>query len=332
MRGVHVVLTALAAAVALIVLAGCGGPVDTAKETYTRTTVPAGAGIGGGTNTGKPKTNDAAFTNEKLRELDPCGLLTEDLLASVGTPADNSLQDYGSCSNYMEDKDGKELSITLYVGETVSNAEDADKNIGGLPALENPLDDGSACFTTVVTSTNPNFGIKVQVGGEGEEELCVIGTTVMTSVVDLIRTDPPVLDIKRGSLIDADPCTLLEQDTVDTTLGIESEIVPYTLHWCNWSGDSVNLGIWFRTGYDPKDSSTAGTPVDLGSGITGYQEATVGTGVTCRLEWRHRSTGEDGADEIVAINLDKSETVAGEKDCAATVAVAQHLIPTLPKP
>jgi len=327
-RGVHVVLTALAAAV---VLAGCGAQVDTAKETYKRTTVPAGAGMDGGTNTGKPKTNDAAFTNDKLRELDACGLLTKDVLSSVGTPADNSSQDYGTCSNYMEDKDGKELSITLYVGETVSNAEEADKNIGGLPALENPLDDGSACFTTVVTSTNPNFGIKVQVGGEGKD-LCVIGTTVMTSVVDLIRTDPPVLDIKSGSLIEADPCELLVKDKVTTALGVETEVSPYTLHWCNWNGDGVSLGVWFRNGYDPKDSSEPGTPVDLGSGVTGYQEATTGAGVTCRLEWRHRSTGEDGADEIVSINLDKSSPAAGDNGCPAAVAVAQILIPTLPKP
>jgi len=329
-RGVHIVLTALAAAV---VLAGCGAPVDTAKQTYPRTTVPAGAGMdgNGGKTTGKPKTNDPAFTNEKLRELDACGLLTDDLLSSVGTPADNSAQDFGTCSNYMEDKDGGELSVTLYLGETVSNAEDADKNIGGLPALENPLDDGTACFITTVTSTNPNVGIKVQIGGKGDE-LCKIGTTIMTSAVETIRTDPPKLDVRSGSLITADPCTLLEDAAVDTALGASTDQSPYTLHWCNWTGDGVNLGIWFRTGYDPKDSSEPGQPVDLGSGVTAYQEVSTGAGVTCRLEWRHRSTGADGADEIVSINLDKSSPAAGDNGCPSAVAIAQLLIPALPKP
>jgi hypothetical protein len=324
---------ALLVVVAAVVLAGCGETVDTAKQTYTRTTVPAGQdGDATGTSTGKPKTNDPAFSNDELRKLDPCALLSEDILASLGEPDDNRSQDFGTCANYMKDKDGKELSITLYVGETIGGAEGADGNIGGLPAFESELDDNSACFVSVITSTNPNFGIRAQVGGEGDD-LCKVGTTIVTAVVDMIRTDPPRRADKRGSVAESDPCTLLDEAGLKTALGEETSVSPYSLHWCNWIGDGLSAGLWFRTGYDPKDSTVdPGTPVDLGSGVTGYQTTTAGGSVSCRIAWRHRSTGADGADEIVEVNVDKSSPAAGDNGCPATVAVAKLLIPALPKP
>src|SRR5690349_20446300 len=116
-RAPLVVLTAVAA----VVLAGCGEPVDTAKQTFPRSTVPAGQ-MDTGTTTGKPQTNDEAFTADQLRKLAPCELLSQDILASLGTPAENRTRDFSECSNYMEDKDGKELNITLYLGETINNA------------------------------------------------------------------------------------------------------------------------------------------------------------------------------------------------------------------
>lgn len=319
---------------AAAVLAGCAEQVDTAKVTYERTTVPAGEANNGGktgsTNTGKPKTNDPAFTVEKLREIDPCALLTDDILSAVGTPAENRPQDFGDCSNYMQDKEGKDLSVTLYVGETADGAADADLNIGGLPAFESELTDGEACFVTVVTSTSPNFGIKLQVGGKADD-LCGPGHTIMESVVNLIRDDPPNYDIEKGSLVDVDPCAVVEESAVTTTLGVEASASPYNLHWCNWNGDGASLGLWLRTGYDPKESSSGGEPVDLG-GITGYQEATQSGGVSCRLEWLHRATDADDQAEVVSLYVDKSEPAQGDNGCPTAVAAAKLVIGALPKP
>ncbi|TDV54019.1 DUF3558 family protein [Actinophytocola oryzae] len=332
MRRALVLLTTVVVAVGL---AGCGEAVDTAKQTFPRSTVPAGQGgdENGGSATGKPKTNDPAFSNDKLRTLDPCGLLTDDILSALGKPADNSPEDFGNCANYMKDKDGKDLSITLYVGETINGAESADENIGGLPAMVSELDDHSACFVSVITSTNPNFGIRVQVGGDGDD-LCGTGRTLLTSVVDLVREDPPQREEKKGSIAESDPCALLEPGALKTALGgVDTTISPYTLHWCNWIGDKITAGVWFRTGYDPKDSSVdAGQPVDLGNGLTVYQTAETSNGASCRLVWRHRSTGADGADEIIEVDLDNSEPAQGDNGCATATAIVQLLVPALPKP
>lgn len=332
MRGAFVLLTLTAVAA---VLAGCGESVDTAKQTYSRTTVPAGqAGTETGTSTGKPKANDPEFTNDKLRKLDPCGLLTKDILSAVGTPAENSVDDFGDCANYMKAKDGKDLSVTLYVGETINGAEDADKNIGGLPAFDSELDDHSACFVNVVTSTNPNIGIRVQIGGDDDADLCAVGQTILTGVVDLIRKDPPEREAATGTIAAADPCTLLEPGALKTLLGgVDTTATPYTLHWCQWIGDTLSADVWFRTGYDPKDTTVdAGTPLDLGNGVTVYQHADgTGADASCRLEWRHRSTGSDGDDEIIEVDFDNQAAAAGDNGCATAAEIAKLLIPALPK-
>lgn len=317
-------------AVAAVVLAGCGEAVDTAKQTFPRSTVPAGQ-MDTGSSTGKPRTNDPTFSNEQLRKLDPCALLSEDILSSLGTPAENRVQDFGSCSNYMEDKDGKELNITLYVGETLNGATDADDNIGGLPAFESELDDGTACFVSAVTSTNPNLGLRVQVGGDKGAELCATGRTVLTEIVTLIRDEPPERKEKTGSIASVDPCELLDPDKLKDVVKVETTSKPYSLHWCNWDGESVGVGVWFRTGYDPKDSSDVGEPVDLGGGVTAYQSPTEGA-ASCRIEWRHRSTGDDGRDEIIEVDFDNSKAPAGDNGCPTAVAVAKLLVPALPKP
>lgn len=321
-------------AVAAVALAGCGESVDTAKQTFPRSTVPAAQGGGGETgSTGKPKSNDPAFTNEKLRELDPCGLLTKDVLSPFGTPAENNNNDFGECSNYMKDKENRDLSITLYVGETINGAETADKNIGGLPAMVSELDDHTACFVSVITSTNPNVGVRVQIGGDGDD-LCPTGEKLLEGVVNLIRDDPPKRDDPTGSIAAVDPCSLLDPAKLKTTLGgADTTMSLYTLHWCNWVGDKVTTGVWFRTGYDPKDDTVdPGQPVDLGNGVTVYQTADTSTGASCRLEWRHRSTGEDGADEIIEVDFDNSSPPAGDNGCATAIEVAKLLVPALPKP
>jgi hypothetical protein len=327
-RGSIVALVAVAA----VVLAGCGATVDTAKQTFPRSTVPAGQFTGEKTTaTGEPKANDPAFANEEIIKLEPCALLTEDILASVGEPDENKPENYGNCSNYMKDKDGKSLYLTLYVGETISDAQNADQNIGGLPAFESELDDGSACFVNAVTSTDPNFGIRIQAGGEGKD-LCPTATKVLTSVIEKIREDPPEREAGSDSIAGVDPCTLLDAAAVKTALGgVEVTTYPYTLHWCNWVGDNVTLNVWFRTGSDPKGGADNATPVDLGDGVTAYQSVKASPSVSCRLEWLHRSTGTDGADEIVEVEYENTQPPSGDNGCASVTEVAKLLIPKLPK-
>lgn len=315
----------------VLLVAGCGAQVDTAKVTYPRTTVPAGQAPDDdptSTPNTAPRANDPAFTPEKLRAIDPCPLLDDDVLDELGTPANTLRNEFGECANYMEDVDGKELNITLTLGDKISNAVDANDNIGGLPGLEDPLDE-QACFVSVVTSTSPNIGITIQANG-ASENLCEAARTVMIAAVDRIRTDAPLYDTAKGSLAELDPCTFFEGDALNDELGGQVESDPYNLHWCTWSGPGASLGIWFRLGYDPATSSGDGNSVDLGGGVTAYQEKTEGATSSCRLDWKHRPFAGDDV-EIVGLTYDVREPKAGEDPCVVPQAIAKTLVPALPK-
>lgn len=331
MRGLHVAAGAAALAVVSVVLASCGAAVDTAKVTYQRTTVPAGqGGEQSETATGEPRTDDPAFTPEKLRTLDPCGLLTDDILANVGEPADSDRGDFAECGNYMADSDGEELNISLTIGDNINNAEEADQNIGGLPALESELDGGDACFVSVLTSTDPNIGITIQASGQAKD-LCGAGRTVLTGIVDLVRTDPPAYETPPGTLLEVDVCEAVKDATLKTVLGDDVGTgVPYKLHWCNWNAGSVSLGVWLRLGYDPATNSSGGAPVSLGSGVTAYKSTTTSAAASCELQWKHRQfAGEDT--EIVHIFLDGQKRVKGQDPCKPALTLAKTLLSTLPK-
>lgn len=323
--------------VGFALLSGCGAEVDTAKVVHTRTTMPAAeanADARQSDPTGEPKTNDEAFTNDKLRVVDPCALLSSDVLSAVGSPAESSRNDLGSCGNYMKDKDDKELNITLYVGESITASLDADLNIGGLPAIEDSTD-SEACFVTAITSTTPNIGIKVQTSGDGKD-LCEPARTVLTSAVEQIRTDPPTYDLPKGTLVDVDPCAIVDQAELDAAAGAPLDDEPYNVHWCAFRGEDVNVTAWFRSGYDPKETASDRVqPIDLGGGITGYQELVTNTadGTSCRVEWAHRALpeGEDQA-EVVTMYYDNYAPQQGSDPCAPVQALAKLYIAALPKP
>jgi hypothetical protein len=320
----------LLALAAVLLVAGCGEPVDTGKVTYPRTTVPAGAlPTNDSSSTGgqAPRTNDPVFAPEKLRVMDACPLLDEEVLDQFGSPAENNRGGFGECANYMEDDDGRDLNITLTLGEKVIDAAAADDTIGGLPALEKTLEGNEACFVTVVTSTSPNFGISIQTNGDAED-LCGVGRAVMTDVVERIRDDAPEYDLAKGTLIDVDPCALFEGDALAETLGGETESSPFNLHWCNWTGPGAGLGVWLRLGFNPEVSGSGDTQVDLGGGIKGFQEKTAAT--SCQLEWKHRPFAGDQV-EIVTLILDLREAKQGADPCAPIHGIAKTLIPTLPK-
>lgn len=313
---------------------GCGSKVDLSKVTYTRTTVPPAGGstrTSGSQPTGTPKTNDPAFSAVKLREIDACALLDKDTLSKVGVADEPDVTDFSRCSHFTKDKEGADLSITVTVGEGLyEDPADADKNVGGLPAIESELDDHTACFETAVTETSPARGIKVQIGGKAKN-MCDIGRTVLTAVVDRIRTDPPKYRVKPGSLIPVDPCAQLSDADVTALVGAGAKIKPTNLHWCSWSVDDAEIWVWLSSGVDPaKVADPAKTQkVDVG-GVSAIQEPDTSSGAKCGVEWAHLGLGGSDA-EVVNTTFIRYKAQQGEDPCAKAQTIARTLVPKLPR-
>ena len=328
----------VALVVAGLALGGCAGP-DLAKRTFTRTTVPA-AVADNTSRTTSPATNrsstpgqptDAAFAVDKLRLVDPCALLDHSTLNGLGSPADDSPSNFDSCSNYMKDKQGKDLSVTVHVGESLtSEVSKADKTIGGLPAAEQKLDDNSACFVTLVTQADPGLGITVQIGYQADDP-CAPGRTVAEAITNRMRSNPPLRQVDKRSLITVDPCAVVDKAAVTAAVG-DATAFPFGLHNCSWNSNSTEIAVDMRLGYDPKDNKLDDNQksVDLGGGITGYQVASNATYPSCRLAWKH-PVPVPGSDmsEILEIRFDDVGKVNVDP-CQRSQDFAKALLPKLP--
>ncbi|MFB9905917.1 hypothetical protein [Allokutzneria oryzae] len=313
-----------------LLLAGCGTQVDLAKVTHSRTVVPAKVAPRTTQPTGPARPVEPAFAVEKQRLIDPCGLLEQQVLAQFGTPVTSRPSGFADCGNYMKDGSGKSLSITVRLGQDMLSNEvsKATKKVGGLNASESTS--GSSCFVRAVTQEAPRaMGITIQVSYEGDG--CDVGRRLGESVINKIRTSPPLRTPEKGSLTVVDPCTSLPQNTPIEQLGGVPSQSGYGLYQCNWRRDDTTLGVEFSLDSNPKDRNYGPKPEELTlDGVTVYQRKEESYAKTCKLEWLHRDTG-GGKGEVVEVKVDS--TKKSDVDlCGKAVASAKALLPKLPKP
>jgi hypothetical protein len=327
--------TAVAAALcALVVLAGCGDALAK-RPPFPRTTIQANAGeptgsTGTPTGTAAGKPVEPAFAADKLRLLDPCKLLDTTVLKELGTPEDMVGGGFSRCSNFMKDKAGKDLAITVEVGQTmVSEVQKADKQIAGMRVYESVLE-GSACFVNVITQESPGLGITVQIGfkdGDG----CPAARKVAESVVKLIRAQSAVKTPGKGSIVGVDPCGLPSDAAIAEASSQSPRKSPYGLHNCSWTGAEAEISLDFRGGYVPKDNKfdPKQTEVDLG-GVHAYQVDSSTSYPSCAVKWVHRKSADDEG-ELVEVKSTAPKKVEFDR-CAKAQSFAKSLLPKLPKP
>ncbi|WP_424188918.1 DUF3558 family protein [Actinokineospora sp. G85] len=317
------------------VVSGCGGP-DLAKTTGQRTTVPAAEGLsdpGASTSDPGPDGDGGQFSDAALRRINPCELMTAEILAEFGTPARSRLRDFGLCSNYMKDPSGKELHFTLTIGETATSRNpEGDLKIGGLPVAQSELDDKTACFVTAITATDPNRGVSVQTGSDTAGGLCEPGRRLVELAVQKIAEDKPQHQVRKGTLIDIEPCTFLDDDVVAAAIGTGASKKPTSLHGCAFNTSGVSLRLEFSVATDPDKLATAAktTPVDLG-GVTAQQRAETTSSARCSLDWAHLPfEGAEGDAEVVSVDYTRYKAESGEDPCAKALDVAKAVVGLLP--
>ncbi|RKT57258.1 hypothetical protein [Saccharothrix australiensis] len=321
---------------ALLVVSGCAG-ADLAKhKPYPRSTIQANAEkvteTTGATPTDTPSGQpvDPAFAPDKLRLTDPCKLLDREVLAQFGKPGEVSPTGFSRCSNYMADKNGKDLAVSVEIGQTMATElKKADKQLAGLKSYEQTLD-SSACFVSVITQERPPLGLTVQIGYQ-DGDACGPGRKVAESVVGLLKARAGAQSPPKDSLVRLDPCALVDQSAVAAAVGPASRMFPYGLHTCSWVADAKEVSLDLRSTFVPPDRrfDAKQTEVDLGGGVTGYQLANTGAYPSCTVQWVQRmNTGEEG--ELVAVKSAGQKKAEFDR-CATAVAFAKAVLPKIPK-
>ncbi|MEU0882172.1 hypothetical protein ABZ345_26445 [Lentzea sp. NPDC005914] len=329
---------AVVAAAALLV-AGCTTGPGLAKSHSTRRTVQAGAEAGStdpstksSAQPGKPV--DPAFAAERLRLVNPCALIDKDLLQTVGTPSKYTSSNYTRCSNYMKDKAGKTLNVTVDIGYSLTSLDvkNATKQVAGLKSSEQKL--SSSCFVTAVTQESPAQAVRIQLStGTGDQavaEPCEPGRKVLEGAVRKLRGNPQKYTPPKGSPVEVDPCTIVDKATLAPVLGASPRSLAFGLHQCSWTGQSAQMQIEFKTARIPKDGKfdSNSAEVDLGGGAKGYQVLKDGPFPTCELIVVRTKDGSD-AGEIVEFQVGASKDKQLDR-CQAAQAFAKAVLPSLP--
>ncbi|GAA0599894.1 hypothetical protein GCM10010174_14430 [Kutzneria viridogrisea] len=308
------------AVLAAVALTACTPGADQARSVSPRTAVQATA-TGVAINKGP---TDPAFAADRLRAVDPCGLLDKKTQALVGTPGEAAGNPFTGCQVSMKDGSGQAMQLSLDLGSPISEVKkDATTELAGTRVLETRQ--GSGCMDKAITQDTPGLGLVLRVDAKGGTDPCEVARKLVTAVLGRLRTAPPAMNNPKGTLAVVDPCALVDKATVDSLVGTSATAQPQQLHECLWRQPGVLLYVTFRMSGDPSmpvlEHKT--TPVDLG-GLTAYQLPNISTLAGCSVSWWPRATA--AASETVVIRYD-----AEGDSCAKAVAAAKVVAGKLPR-
>ncbi len=311
-------------------LSACGQ--DLGKSNFARTTAAAEAGPGGEVPSGD--INDPAVTPAVLRTIDPCPLLSNDVLSSLGTPKDEprpSLTSFGTCRAKVTDAGGKELSVGVEIGAStyVSTQGATVTAVEGLPQIERKSKDGKSCDVGIMTLRKPERGISVSVTYDGGDS-CAAGRAVAAKAVKSLHASPAKYPSTAGTLTAVDPCTAAD-NAVLTEVVPHGATMPTSFHSCDWTpGSNPRVSIGFRYGLPPevRDGSRK---IEIG-GVTAFQKIGSGSNAECKIEWQHKPWVDDEVEIASVIYQNYDEKKDETASCEKAGKIAKSVISKLPKP
>ncbi|MFC0543959.1 hypothetical protein [Kutzneria chonburiensis] len=312
---------AVLAAVAL--LTACSPNVDTTRSVAGRNTV-----------TGQPEGNtaamDPAFTETKLRLVDPCALLDDKLLAAVGTPDGKPHGDPFQGCKAQVTVDDVQNTVTVTLGDAVPEWDRDALSLAGMRVLE--ARQTGSCTDKAVTQASPTRAVVVRAEVKGGEP-CAVARQVLTGVIARIRTAPPRVPMGSSVMAGQDPCLLVDRATIFAIVpGGDPKRDSESLYDCAWRQKGVTLEVYGKIGSDPSVAGfdAAPTPVDLGGGVTAYRSDTSAGYPSCTLKWADRPMA-DGVGEIVTVYVANGQKLPDFDTCAKAVVAGKIVVANLPK-
>ncbi|RSN65579.1 DUF3558 domain-containing protein [Amycolatopsis sp. WAC 04182] len=325
------IASVLALVAALGAVSACGQ--NLAKSNFARTTVAAEPGSGNG-SVPDGDINDPAVTPAVLRTIEPCGLVSKEVLSSLGTPEEptSNLSSFGTCRAKAVDAGGKELSVRVEIGAStyLSSNGVTVSTVDGLPQIERKGKDGKSCEVAIMTLRKPERGISFSVTYDGGDS-CATGRAVAAKAVKILHTSPAKYPAVAGTLTAVDPCTAADS-------AVLNEVVPHgaaeltTFHSCDWTpGSNPRVSIGFRHALPPAERD-GNKKIDV-DGVAVYQKVGTGNAAECKLEWQHKPWSGDDV-EIVSVNYRNYDEKSKDEavSCGKAVKVAKSVISKLPKP
>jgi hypothetical protein len=302
----------------VLTLAGCAGQVDLSKTVTPRTTVKA----------------SGSFTDDALRQVDPCKLLTDQLVDSIGKKKPSSSVNrsgYSECTMLITDKPtGKQnINLTVKIGaDLLGVPKQTSKSIRGLGVFE--TSGTASCTQNAIT--DKDHGIIAQVYWEGGD-MCGSAAKMLESVVRQIAEKPPLYQETPGSLVTLDPCAAIDDATARGILGATGSKSEYGIRSCLYQADRIAVAVEYTIGDDPFTSNSSRNPVrvdvtDKVKGASQYRSSI--SSKKCVIEWVHRALSGN-RNENVRVSFERSPEDPKEDPCAKTMEAAKAVAGKLAK-
>lgn len=277
---------------------------------------------------------DPAFAPERLRGVDVCGTLRAAGLERYGRPDPAFLPNgLDSCSNFMHDHEGRDFSVTLYFDFEVQDP--SRHRIGGLPAQI--TENSGTCFVSAAHTGGDleRFGsargVAVQLAAE-HEDVCSPAVQLLTDVIEVVRTGPPVNARASGGLAGFAPCEVADPVVLRDAVagGTPDASGGRGLYECRWFAENgVAATVRFELGTMQRSDVPPGVPppplADLGGAPSTVQVRT--DPPACSVEWEHRRT--PSGTEFVHVEISNAQRVPMDP-CGSAVKLAQQVRSKLP--
>ncbi|HET6288814.1 MAG TPA: serine/threonine-protein kinase [Amycolatopsis sp.] len=258
-----------------------------------------------------------ALGPERLRLVDPCKVLAGRFVPEFGTLKPDTVLTFPARCKYTGLK-GADFELRLGEGVSAGSLERTDRTAEGFPLLRSTISGG--CDSVAQLPTDRRLGVVVSHPGRNGDP-CKAADDMLAAALTRLRTHEVDRDGDPASILPLDPCAAADPAVLAKNVA-GGQAAPRTLRICQWEGGGDTLTVEFQRGsYAPE-----GSPVDLGSGVTGDLREFGGS--NCAVTWQYRPLPDREAEHVAVRLLAREDGRACDRAKEIAVSVAAKL----PKP
>ncbi|WP_067695583.1 serine/threonine-protein kinase [Nocardia jejuensis] len=252
-------------------------------------------------------TPTVSLTAAELRLVDACELMKNTVVKGLGKTVSEPDPYDGpqSCQANLTDASGKELTFKLEIGRSISEAKMRKQTTGDLidwmPVLGNRKET-SSCERAVITQGVEPLAIELS-SEVPDGNACPGVEQGLTTVVRRLAVNPPLLQTSSESILQVDPCALVNRKAALSAVGDPAIRTLKTPHTCVFEGADYDLTVFLGEGLRPDNGVNHSKKVRIG-GVDAYVDANESVRIfqTCTISYLSRPTAGSKA-EIMSINV-----------------------------
>ncbi|MGW4773388.1 serine/threonine-protein kinase [Nocardia sp. NPDC004278] len=270
------------------------------------------------------------LSDEQLRLVDTCKLLSSDVLGSLGTPDSTFALRSTTCAVGLRQGNGRQTTVTLGVGIDMPATEykDSGVTVAGLPVLDSTFRSSivDLCGRAALLRQSPRIGIEMSVKGS-DTESCELAMSALKAVIGRLATNPPLASLPRQSVIRMDPCNAVDQSVVDASLGAGVKATPIDAHKCKWSGAQADVTVELTETKRVDAGDSKFTNLRLSGGQLGPLDVSRSTDDKGECVTYHmvRSTLENRG-EMVIVTVVPKPAIASDNSCAPSDPILMSVL------